>query len=55
MASMTVFKTQIKIFEKKFLSDRDFDSRVFNSAELVKNASEVFEKKVADPHSHPPV
>ena len=50
---MTVFKNQIKIFERKFLSDRDYDSRVFNAAELVKNASDVFLKK-DPPTTQPP-
>lgn len=42
MASISVFKTQIKIFEKKFLSDRNHDNIVLNTGQVVKNANTVF-------------
>jgi len=44
MASITVFKTQIKIFERKFHSDRDYDSRVYGSEDINKNTSAVFKR-----------
>lgn len=54
MASVTVFRTQIKIFEKKFMSDRSHDSRVLNSSDLVKKASEAFKKQeeASNPNSN---
>ena len=52
MASVTVFRTQMKIFERKFLSDRSHDSRVFNADELVKKAEDAFKKKQLEDPDH---
>ena len=46
IASITVFKTQMKIFEKKFLSDRQYTARL-NEVEATVNVSTgVFAKKL---------
>lgn len=42
MASITVFKTQIKIFEKKFMTDRAFDASTIDSTNLIGKADKVF-------------
>ena len=46
MASITVFKTQIKIFEKKFLADSAHESAGTNKNNLTDQAEKVF----APPH-----
>ena len=38
LASVTVFKTQMKIFEKKFMSDRAFEASVSGNHNLLNNS-----------------
>ena len=35
LATVTVFKTQMKIFEKKFLADRQYESRIIETSEII--------------------
>mmetsp|Transcript_14119 Transcript_14119/g.19229 ORF Transcript_14119/g.19229 Transcript_14119/m.19229 type:complete len:98 (+) Transcript_14119:727-1020(+) len=42
MASVTVFKTQMKIFEKKIMSDRAHEMAKVSTASLLERRDEVF-------------
>ncbi len=44
MASVQVFKAQMKLFEKKFLADKEYDSRLISTSNIIQNASKVFDK-----------
>ena len=44
-ASVQVFKAQMKIFEKKFLADKAYDSQLINTSNIIQNSSTVFQKK----------
>ena len=45
IASVTVFKTQMKVFEKKFLSDTQYQQRVQQTDELLQKATLAFETR----------
>ena len=44
-ASVQVFKAQMKLFERKFLAEREFESRLVSTSKVVSNSEGVFENR----------
>ena len=44
-ASVQVFKAQMKLFEKKFLSEREYSSRLVSTSKVVNNSEGVFDER----------